>query len=60
MTGRDVKDNDVVKIDDVIKSTPARVSCIVSSDRSEETKTIQVHLEPRLESITYCAGVWTS
>ena len=49
VTGRDVKD--VVRIDDVLTSTPARVSCIVSSARSEETKTIQVHPEPRLESI---------
>ena len=29
VTGRDVNDNDVVRIDDVLTSTPARVSCIV-------------------------------
>ena len=49
--GRGVKDNDVVKIDDVLKSTPARVSCIVYSDRSEETESTRLHPEPRLESI---------
>ena len=51
VTGRDVNDNDVVRIDDVLTSTPARVSCIVSSDRSEETEITRFHLEPCLESI---------
>ena len=51
MTGRDVNDNDVVRIDDVLISTPARVSCIVSSDRSEETEITRFHLKPCLESI---------
>ena len=51
VTGRDVNDHYVVRIDDVLTSTPACVSCIVSSARSEEMKTTQVHPEPRLESI---------
>ena len=51
-TGRDVKDNDVVKIDDVLTSTPARVSCTVTSDRGEETEVTRFHPEPCRESIT--------
>ena len=35
----------------VVTSTPARVSCIASSDRSEETEITCFHLEPCLESI---------
>ena len=51
MIGCDVEDDEVVKIDNVVISTPARVSCNVTSVRGEETEVLRRSLEPRLESI---------
>jgi len=46
VTGRDVNDNDVVRIDDVLTSTPARVSCMCPAlvvRRRRPSKSIQSH-----------------
>ena len=51
MTGRDLNDNDVVKIGNVVTSTPACVSCTVASDCGEEMEIARFYPEPRLESI---------
>jgi len=46
-----VNGENIVEFGRVVTSTPARVSCIVSSDRSEEPEITRFHLEPCLESI---------
>ena len=47
-----VKDECDVRIDDVIISTPARVSCNVTSIHGEETEVLRHSQEQRLESTT--------
>jgi len=51
VTECDVNGENVVKLDDIVTSTPACVSCTVASDCGEETEIIRFHPEPCLESI---------
>jgi len=50
VTGCDVNGENVVKIDDVVTSTPARVSCNMHSVRGEEARIVQPRPEQRRKS----------
>ena len=51
VTECDVNSENVAEFGSIVISTPARVSCNVTSVRGEETEVLRHSLEPRLESI---------